>query len=102
MQLPNPQAVYWDDWILFVAQILTLVVLVVYVWQTWQMASATRAAAESSARAVREAVDAMRDAIAHAISALPEQLRQSLTRDQGTEMAQHARLRIDTRIQIYF
>ena len=45
---------------------------------------------------------AVRDAITRAITTLPEQLRQSLTWDQGTEMAQHARLRIGTGIQVYF
>jgi IS30 family transposase len=33
---------------------------------------------------------------------LPEQIRQSLTWDQGAEMAQHANLRIDTGLQVYF
>ena len=33
---------------------------------------------------------------------MPEELRRSLTWDQGTEMAQHSRLRIDAGIQIYF
>jgi IS30 family transposase len=37
--------------------------------------------------------EAVRDAIAATITTLPEQLRQSLTWDQGTEMAQHAQLR---------
>jgi IS30 family transposase len=46
--------------------------------------------------------EAVRDAIATTISKLPEQLRRSLTWDQGGEMAQHARLRIDTGLQIYF
>jgi IS30 family transposase len=45
---------------------------------------------------------AVRDAIADAITALPDQLRRSLTWDQGAEMAQHARLRIDTGLQVYF
>jgi IS30 family transposase len=44
----------------------------------------------------------VRDAIADAIITLPEQLRQSLTWDQGAEMAQHAELRIATGIQVYF
>jgi IS30 family transposase len=46
--------------------------------------------------------EAVRDAIAVSIMSLPEQLRRSLTWDQGTEMAQHAQLRIDTGLAIYF
>jgi IS30 family transposase len=44
----------------------------------------------------------VRDAIADAILSLPEQLRRSLTWDQGAEMAQHSKLRIDTGLQVYF
>jgi IS30 family transposase len=46
--------------------------------------------------------EAVRDAIADAIHELPEHLRRSLTWDQGAEMAQHAKLRIDTGLEIYF
>ena len=46
--------------------------------------------------------EAVRDAIASSVTALPEQLRKSLTWDQGAEMAQHARLRIDTGIEVFF
>lgn len=46
--------------------------------------------------------EAVRDAITRAIGDLPEQLRRSLTWDQGTEMAQHTKLRIDTGMNIYF
>jgi len=46
--------------------------------------------------------EAVRDAIASAITTLPEQLRRSLTWDRGKEMAQHALLRIDTGVQVYF
>ncbi len=46
--------------------------------------------------------EAVRDAIAATIGELPEQLRRTLTWDQGTEMAQHAQLRIDAGIAIYF
>jgi IS30 family transposase len=45
---------------------------------------------------------AVRDAIADAIRTLPEQLRRSLTWDQGAEMAQHAQLRTDTGLEVYF
>ncbi len=45
---------------------------------------------------------AVRDAIAESITTLPEQLRRSLTWDQGIEMAQHVQLRLDTGLQIYF
>jgi IS30 family transposase len=46
--------------------------------------------------------EAVRDAIAATIGTLPEQLRRSLTWDQGSEMAQHAQLRVDTGLAIYF
>ena len=46
--------------------------------------------------------EAVRDAIAAAITTLPEQLRRSLTWDQGSEMSQHAQLRIDTGLAVYF
>jgi IS30 family transposase len=46
--------------------------------------------------------EAVRDAIASTIATLPEQLRRSLTWDQGAEMAQHVQLRVDTGLAIYF
>jgi IS30 family transposase len=46
--------------------------------------------------------EAVRNAITGQLTTLPEQLRRSLTWDQGTEMAQHAQLRIDTGLQVYF
>ena len=46
--------------------------------------------------------EAVRAAIAAAIVTLPEQLRRSLTWDQGAEMAQHAQLRIDSGLAVYF
>jgi len=45
---------------------------------------------------------AVRDAITRTIITLPEELRRSLTWDQGAEMAQHARLKIDAGVQVYF
>jgi transposase, IS30 family len=45
---------------------------------------------------------AVRDAVAERILALPEQLRRSLTWDQGKEMAEHLRFSIDTGVQVYF
>jgi IS30 family transposase len=46
--------------------------------------------------------EAVRETIAAQIVALPEHLRRSLTWDQGSEMAEHAQLRIDTDLPIYF
>ena len=46
--------------------------------------------------------DAVCEAITRTITILPAQLRRSLTWDQGAEMAQHARLKIDAGIQVYF
>jgi IS30 family transposase len=44
----------------------------------------------------------VRDAITRTITTLPTQLRRSLTWDQGAELSQHAQLRIDTGVQVYF
>jgi IS30 family transposase len=46
--------------------------------------------------------EGVRDAIAASMATLPDQLRRSLTWDQGAEMAQHAELRIDTGLTIFF
>lgn len=46
--------------------------------------------------------DAVRQAISTSMQALPSKLRRSLTWDQGAEMSQHARLRAETGLRIYF
>jgi IS30 family transposase len=46
--------------------------------------------------------EAVRDAIGDSLGALPAQLRRSLTWDQGNEMAEHVRLRIDHDLDVYF
>jgi len=46
--------------------------------------------------------DTVCEAITRTITTLPEQLRRSLTWDQGAEMAQHARLKVDAGVQVYF
>ena len=46
--------------------------------------------------------EAVRGEIARTITQLPDQLRRSLTWDQGVEMAQHARLTIATGLNVYF
>lgn len=45
--------------------------------------------------------EAVRDAITRTITTLPEQLRRSLTWDQGAEMAQHEELRLETGLRVY-
>src|SRR3981081_4478000 len=46
--------------------------------------------------------EAVRDAITRTIITLPKQLRRSLTWDQGAELSQHARLKSDAGLQVYF
>ncbi|TFD90824.1 IS30 family transposase [Cryobacterium lactosi] len=46
--------------------------------------------------------EAVRHAIVQTITTLLEALRKSLTWDQGAEMVQHAKLRIQTGVSIYF
>jgi IS30 family transposase len=46
--------------------------------------------------------EAMRGALAVQMTTMPEQLRRSLTWDRGKELAQHAQLKIDTGIAVYF
>jgi len=45
---------------------------------------------------------AVRDALTRSIGQLPEQLRRSLTWDQGKEMLEHVQFTVDSGIQIYF
>ena len=44
----------------------------------------------------------VRAALAKSIGSLPSQLRRSLTRDQGKEMAEHAQFTVDSGVQVYF
>ena len=46
--------------------------------------------------------DAVADALAAAITTLPQQLARSLTWDLGHEMAQHQRFTVQTGVQVYF
>jgi IS30 family transposase len=46
--------------------------------------------------------EAMREPITSKITTLPAQLRRSLTWDRGKELAQHAQLKIDTDVAVYF
>ncbi len=46
--------------------------------------------------------EAVRDALTETVQRLPDHLWQSVTWDQGKEMAQHAQFRIDTGVQVYF
>ena len=44
----------------------------------------------------------MKNALASAITTLPEQLRRSLTWDRGKELSQHAAFTIETGVAVYF
>ena len=46
--------------------------------------------------------EAVRDALTQTVQRLPDHLWQSLTWDQGKEMAQHAQFYIDTGVDVYF
>jgi IS30 family transposase len=46
--------------------------------------------------------DSVADALSQAVTTLPDQLRRSLTWDQGKEMAEHARFSIVTGVPVYF
>jgi len=46
--------------------------------------------------------EAVRDALTETVQKLPDHLWQSLTWDQGKEMAQHAQFSVDTGIQVFF
>src|SRR5215467_4510431 len=48
------------------------------------------------------AADVVADALAEKIVELPEQLRRSLTWDQGKEMAAHAKFTVKTGVPVYF
>jgi len=46
--------------------------------------------------------EAVREAIVAQITTLPQQLRRSLTWDQGSELSQHAKLRVEADLPVYF
>ena len=46
--------------------------------------------------------ETVRDAMTAKVKTLPEHLVRSITWDQGSEMSQHARFRIDTGVDVYF
>jgi IS30 family transposase len=50
----------------------------------------------------RNTADAVADALADAVTTLPEQLRRSITWDQGKEMAEHARFSVASGVPVYF
>ena len=58
--------------------------------------------AKNSPALAGHGAEAVRDAIVRTIMTLPIQLRRSLTWDQGAGLSQHARLRVDTGVQVYF
>ena len=46
--------------------------------------------------------ESMREALTDGFAELPDQLRRSLTWDRGKELAQHAQLKIDTGLDVFF
>jgi IS30 family transposase len=46
--------------------------------------------------------ESVRVAMTAKVQTLPEQLRRSITWDQGTEMSEHARFSVDTNVAVYF
>src|SRR5205807_1457837 len=48
------------------------------------------------------AAETVAAAVATTITTLPSELRRSLTWDQGSEMYQHAKLKIDANLDVYF
>jgi IS30 family transposase len=50
----------------------------------------------------KRTAETVRDAVAAKITQLPDQLVRSLTWDQGSEMADHARFSVDTGVAVYF
>ncbi len=57
---------------------------------------------KNGAALARHGAEAVSGAVARTITPLPEQLRRPLAWDQGAEMSQHAQLRINTGMGIYF
>jgi transposase, IS30 family len=53
-------------------------------------------------RITDQRAETVREALTALILRLPEHLRLSLTWDQGKEMAQHVRFRVDTDVEVYF
>ena len=66
------------------------------------MASHGQARVKNGPPLAGHGAEAIRDAIAASITTLPDQLRRSLTWDQGAEMARHAEIRVATGLQIFF
>ena len=67
-----------------------------------ELAERARTATGVRGAVMGHGAEAVRDAIAAAITTLPVQLRRSLTWDQGAETARHAELRIEHGLPVYF
>ena len=62
----------------------------------WMAAYAVGARVRNGPALAGHGAEAVHDSITGTITSLPDQLRRSLTWDQGAEMSQHAKLKIDT------
>lgn len=70
--MPDPHAIFWDDWLLLLIQLAGVAALALFVRKTWEIARETRHAADASNAALQEAREARLAAEAMSQAALHE------------------------------
>lgn len=101
--MPDPSVVVWDDWVLLGVQVATLILLAIYVIKTWQMASATKDAAEASARTAQESYEARMQALAPRVLVYfnPNEMHiaELVVENRGAGTAEDVRFEFDPELQ---
>lgn len=101
--MPDPSVVVRDDWVLLGVQVATLIFLAIYVVKTWQMASATRDAAEASARTAKESHEARMQALAPRVLVYfnPDEIRiaELVVENRGAGTAEDVRFEFEPELQ---